>query len=139
MQGEQEGIVIAIENGMAKVKTSRHSDCENCGSCPGNTAIVLDALNPVGAEPGQRVLVEVEEVSMLKSAFIVYMLPLIAVFGGIMVGGYLAEILNASPGWFQFAGAILAFAGSGFYIRCFDRHAKNNTKMQPVVKRILND
>ena len=139
MQGEQEGIVIAIENGMAKVKTSRHSDCENCGSCPGNTAMVLDALNPVGAKPGQRVLVVVEEVSMLKSAFVVYMLPLIAIFGGAIVGGILAEFLAVGPGWFQFAGAVLAFAGSVVYIRYFDRSAKKNTEMQPVVKRILTD
>ncbi|MBP2649606.1 MAG: positive regulator of sigma RseC/MucC [Firmicutes bacterium] len=139
MQGEQEGIVIAVENGLAKVKTSRHSDCENCGSCPGNAAMVLDALNQVGAKPGQRVLVEVAEVSMLKSAFVVYIVPLVAIFVGTMVGGYLGEYLDVSPGWFQVGGAIFAFAGSVLYIKKVDRSAKQNSKMQPVVKRILTD
>ncbi|MBP2644693.1 MAG: SoxR reducing system protein RseC [Firmicutes bacterium] len=139
MQGEQEGIVIAVENDLAKVKTSRHSDCENCGSCPGNTAMVLDALNQAGARPGQRVLIRVAEVSMLRSAFIVYMVPLFAIFAGIMLGGYVAERLALTPGWFQVGGAILAFAGSAYYIRKFDRSAKQNIKMQPVVIRILQE
>ena len=63
MDRQQEGIVLeCLDQGMAKVKTSRHNDCENCGACPGNSAIVLQARNPLKARPGQRVLVEVKEV-----------------------------------------------------------------------------
>ena len=32
MDKQQEGIVLEVVKGMAKVKTSRHNDCENCGS-----------------------------------------------------------------------------------------------------------
>jgi sigma-E factor negative regulatory protein RseC len=140
MQTQQEGIVITIqEGGMAQVKTSRHNDCENCGACPGNSAIVLDARNSLGAKPGQRVMVEVQEVNMLKSAFIVYLLPLIAIFAGAMLGGYLAEPLVLPALWLQVGGGGLAFIGSVFYIKYFDRSARTDTNMQPVITRILSE
>ncbi|WP_243650516.1 SoxR reducing system RseC family protein [Anaerospora hongkongensis] len=61
------------------MKTTRHNDCENCGDCPGNSAIVISVNNALGAKLGQRVAIEVKEVNVLKSAFIVYILPLIAI------------------------------------------------------------
>ncbi len=138
MNNQQEGIVISVQGPMARVKTSRHNDCENCGACPGNAAIVLDARNPVGAAPGQLVMVEVQEVGMLKSAFIVYMMPLIAMFLGAMTGGWAAGQLARDALWFQVAGAGLAFAAAILYIRYFDRSARENQKMQPVIIRILS-
>lgn len=139
MDAQQEGVVLSASEGMAKVKTSRHNDCENCGSCPGNAAIVLDVRNPVGARPGQRVVIEVKEADMLKSAFIVYMLPLIAIFVGAMLGGYLAEQMAAAPLWFQVGGGGLAFASSVCYIKYFDRSASTDVKKQPVITRILTE
>lgn len=134
---QQEGVVVAVEGEIAKVRTSRHNDCENCGACPGNSAIVLDARNPVGAKPGQRVVVEVQEIGMLKSAFVVYILPLIAMFVGAWLGGYLAGCMGREPLWFQAGGAGLAFIGSVVYIKYFDKSARGNTTMQPVITRIL--
>ncbi|MDR3562845.1 MAG: SoxR reducing system RseC family protein [Negativicutes bacterium] len=140
MQGQQEGIVIGVlDGGLAQVKTSRHSDCENCGSCPGNSALVLEARNPLGARPGQRVMIEVQEINMLKSAFIVYLLPLIAIFIGAVLGSYLAEHLALDVLWLQVGGGGLAFAGSVFYIKYFDRSARTDIKMQPVITRIVTE
>jgi sigma-E factor negative regulatory protein RseC len=124
---------------MAKVKASRHSDCENCGSCPGNTAIVVEALNPVGAQRGQRVALEVKEVNMLKAAFIVYMLPLIAAVGGAFVGDYVAALQQATtPLWYQVCSGLGAFGLSIVYIKYFDRNARTNDKMKPIITRILS-
>lgn len=138
MNKQQEGIVISAAGDMARVKTSRHNDCENCGACPGNAAIVLDARNPLGARPGQQVMIEVQEIGMLKSAFIVYMLPLIALFLGAMAGGYAAERLAHEALWFQVGGAGAAFAAAVLYIRYFDKSARSNENMQPVITRILS-
>ena len=91
MTNKQDGVVVAVDGLIAKVKTSRHNNCENCGACPGNSAIVLDAQNPVGAKAGQRVEIEIREAGMLKAAFVVFLLPLMAVFAGVMAAGYVAE------------------------------------------------
>ena len=91
---QQEGIVVEVEGRIAKVKTSRHNDCENCGACPGNSAIVISAFSPMQVKPGQRVVVEVQEINMLKAAFVVYLMPLLAIFLGALEGhgiaGYIA-------------------------------------------------
>jgi sigma-E factor negative regulatory protein RseC len=136
---EQEGIVVEVSEGMAKVKASRHSDCENCGNCPGNTAIVVDALNPVGAQRGQRVVLGFKESNMLRAAFVVYMLPLIAAAAGAVAGTYLASAqLVADPLWYQIEGGFIAFGLSIVYVRYYDRNARANDRMKPVIIRILS-
>lgn len=137
MDKQQEGVVLEIIGNLAKVKTSRHNDCENCGACPGNSAMVLEALNTVGAKPGQRVAVEVQEINMLKAAFIVYILPLIAVFVGALLGGIFAQKIGNESIWFQVMGGIIAFVLSVVYIKYFDSAARLNVKMQPIIVRIL--
>jgi len=138
MEKQQEGIVIEIRGDMARVKTSRHNDCENCGACPGNSAIVLDARNPVDAKPGQRVVIEIQEVNMLKAAFIVYVLPLLAAFAGAITGGWLASRMGYESTWFQVAGGLVFFAFAIFYIKVFDRSSRSDVAMQPVIIRILS-
>lgn len=124
---------------MAKVKASRHSDCENCGSCPGTNAIIVDALNPVGAQKGQRVAVEVKQVNLLKAAFVVYMLPLIAATAGALATGYVPMVEQAAnPIGYQIGGGLVAFGLSVLYIRYFDRNARTDDKMRPVITRILS-
>jgi sigma-E factor negative regulatory protein RseC len=135
----QEGIVLAVQDDMAKVKVARHSSCENCGACPGNMAAVLDARNIVHARPGQRVVVEIKQVNMLQAAFVVYMLPLIAIFGGVTVGSYLADYLAFAAMPFQFGGGLVGFLAAILYIRFFDRSASKNSTMQPVIIRILSE
>jgi len=138
MDKEQEGIVLEVMKGnLAKVKTSRHNDCENCGACPGNSAIILEASNDIGARPGQRVVVEVREINMLKAAFIVYILPLIAVFIGVLTGKGLGEKLGQDPLGFQVLGGVIAFLLSVIYIKYFDSAARLDVKMRPMIVRIL--
>jgi len=140
MDNQQEGIVLQIiEGNMAKVKASRHNNCENCGACPGNSAMVLEVRNDIGAKPGQHIVFEVHEVNMLKAAFIVYILPLIAIFMGALLGWRLAGLLGNEPLWFQVAGGVMAFILSVMYIKYIDTSAKFDVKMQPVIIRILPD
>lgn len=136
--GQQEGIIIETVGKMAKVKTSRHNDCANCGSCPGNSAAVLDVRNPVGAKVGQKVIIELQEVNMLKAAFTVYILPLLALFVGAMAGGAFAIWAGTVETASRIVGAAAAFAGAIWYIRHYDYSVRMDDKMQPVVVHILS-
>jgi len=75
---------------------------------------------------------------MLKAAFIVYILPLIAVFIGILLGWKVAELLGIEPLWLQVAGGVITFILSVVYIKYIDTSAKHDAKMQPVIIRILS-
>lgn len=140
MEKQQEGIVLeVIGSHLAKVKTSRHNDCENCGACPGNSALVLEARNDIGAKPGQRVAIEIREINMLKAAFVVYILPLFMIFFGVIAGGFVAEGFGYQLLGFQVAGGIIAFILSVVYIKFFDSAARSDVKMQPVIIRVLSN
>ena len=137
MKKEEQGVVIEISGNMAKVKSNRHGDCKNCGACPGDNATVLEVQNPLGAKPGQRVVFEIKEENMLKAAFVVYILPIIAILLGSMFGAWLAPQIGQSVRIFQIGGAIVAFVLSLLYIKVFDKSTNNNSKMKPIITRIL--
>ena len=138
MNKQQEGIVLEVTGNVAKVKASRHSDCENCGACPGNTAIVVEALNKAGAKPGQSVAIEIREVNMLKAAFIVYMAPLLAAFAGALAGYYAANYTGTDSLLTSIAGGMGLFALSVWYVRYFDHRARTDERMRPVIVAILS-
>lgn len=139
MKTESEGVVIEISGNIAKIKTNRHGDCKNCGACPGDQAMVVDALNPLGAKAGQRVTFEIKQTNMLKAAFIVYILPLIAVFLGATVGTMIAEKIGQRAIVLQIAGALIGFTLSILYIKFFEKSAHSDEKMQPVVTGIISN
>lgn len=138
MSKEQEGVVIEINADMAKVRAGRHNDCKNCGACPGQNSIDVESINPVGAKPGQRVVFEVKETNMLMAAFVVYMLPLIMILAGVGFGSWLAVKIHRSVQPFEILGGVLAFVLSVAYIKFFDKSLGSNSKMKPVITRVLS-
>lgn len=137
MKKEVQGVVIETNENIAKVKSNRHGDCKNCGACPGDNATVLEVQNPVGAKPGQRVVFELKEENMLKAAFVVYILPIIAIFLGSICGTWLAAKFGQPEKMFQIGGAIIAFILSVLYVKVFDRATNKNNKAKPIITRIL--
>jgi sigma-E factor negative regulatory protein RseC len=138
MNKQQEGIVLEVNGRTARVKASRHSDCENCGACPGNQAIVVEALNAAGAKPGQRVAIEIQEVNMLKAAFVVYMVPLLAAVAGALAGNYASVCLGTGSMPAAITGGVVFFALAIWYIRYFDHAARTDERMRPVIVEILS-
>ena len=138
MRREETGIVIEISESKAKVKASRHGDCENCGVCPGDNAMVLEVQNPIGAKVGQRVAFEIQEANMLLAAFVVYILPLLALLAGAISGGVLGNNLGQNVLVCQIGGGIFFFAIAVVYIKRYDRAVKKNDNLLPVITKILN-
>lgn len=138
MRKEEFGIVVEINGEMAKVKATRHGDCENCGSCPGDNAITLDVKNPLSAKLGQKVAFEIPQTNMLQAAFVVYVLPLIAAAAGVIVGSLIANQFGQPLVLFQIIGGIVAFILSLFFVKIYDRYVKSNKNMLPVITKILS-
>lgn len=133
----EQGFVIEVIDDLAKIKVGRHSDCKNCGACPGSDSIIISANNKMGAKPGQRVLIEVKETNVLKAAFVVFILPLIALFIGVMLGGIIGEYIKFNIFMSRVIGGIITFLLSIFIIKIFDKASAENEKSKPVIIRIL--
>lgn len=81
-------------DGTARVLHIRQSacsgDCHKCSGCgAAQEALMLTAENPLGAKPGDTVIITSETGPVLAGAAIVYMLPLVLFFLGYLVGALL--------------------------------------------------
>ncbi len=133
----EQGLVIEVTKDVAKIKVGRHNDCKNCGACPGDDSVIISANNKVGAKPGQRVVFEVKEENVLRAAFIVFILPLIVAFIGVLLGRFVGEYNGLDINVFQIIGGIIAFVLSMIFVKLFDRATTASNKSQPVILSIL--
>src|SRR3990172_11035469 len=88
----EEGVVVEVFDGMAKVRAVRGSSCDGCASksmCkPGDVGsnTVIEAKNMLGAHIGERVEVAMQPKLFLKASFITYIVPLISFVTGGVIG-----------------------------------------------------
>ena len=132
-----EGLVIEVSGDIAKIRAGRHNDCKNCGACPGNDAIIISAKNPIGAMEGQRVAFEVKETNAVKGIFIVFILPLILVFFGVMLGWLIGKLIGGYILTFEVLIGAIAFISALIYIKFFEHSVNKTDKTFPVIVRIL--
>lgn len=91
MTERMECTVVETNNEWAKVRVNIHSDCSSCGLCEGSDTIYYEAENKINAASGQRVILEIEKQSILKAAFLIFVLPMIIIACGSVAGVVLAN------------------------------------------------
>ncbi|MGM0651253.1 MAG: SoxR reducing system RseC family protein [Bacillota bacterium] len=143
---EQYGEIIENREDIALVNLQRHLICGECGKCgimSGATKrnITIEAHNPIKAKEGQKVRIESDDRQVIFLAFMLYIVPLAGLMGGILL-------------WFQLAGRF-SIAGSQelqafavgmammvvifLMIRNWDRRVKNDPRYKPVITGLLLD
>lgn len=128
------GTVIKTEGDLCRISVRRKSACgENCASCKATCSSrehICTAKNSVGAKTGDRVVVETDSRKVLKSAFLVYILPILvflAVFAAVLECGK-SQLISALCAIF---GAAAVFVG----LRIYD--SKKESEIMPNVTDIL--
>ena len=134
----EQGLVIEVINNIANIKVGRHSDCSNCGACPGSDSVIISANNKIGAKVGDKVTFEMREDNVLKGAFIVFVLPLIIAFIGVLLGGFIGKYMKFNINVSQIIGGITAFLLSMIFVKLFDRAATTSEKSKPEIISILS-
>lgn len=81
-------------DGTAQVIHIRESacsgDCHKCSGCgAAQQTMVLTAQNPIGARPGDLVVIQSKSGPVLAAAAVLYMMPLLLFFLGYMAGALL--------------------------------------------------
>ena len=101
------------EDGSAQVIRVRESacsgDCHKCAGCGAQQqTMLLDARNPIGAKPGELVIIQSQSGPVLAAAAVLYMLPILLFFLGYLAGALLVH-QGALGGCLGFvAGIVLA-------------------------------
>ena len=141
----ESAVVISYENGIAKVKCQSQSACGQCAaknSCGtsslselngkrGEHIFNVDTLMPL--REGQIVEIGLEEKSMLLSALLMYVVPLLTLLIATMLSDCISdnEILRA----------ILLFGLTAFsfiFVKSYSRKLGQQTEFQPVLLRVLS-
>ena len=84
-------------DGTAQVLHLRQSacsgDCHKCSGCgAAQEALLLTVQNPIGAKPGDMVVIRAETGPVLQGAAVLYMLPLVLFFLGYALGAVLWQM-----------------------------------------------
>jgi len=141
---EEQGIVLSVSGGMASVGMVEGGGCEGCkaaGSCKaGSGGRVLEAVNAVGAAPGQHVAVQIDTTAFMKASIFVYMTPVVFLFAGAIIGGRYGPAIygGMSVDTWQAVTGVLFLALSLLFIRLYDRMVKKDKGLNAVVVRILD-
>ena len=88
-------------------KSACGHDCEECAGCGvSGAAVKARAMNPIGAQPGQKVVVESSTKKMLRIVVLVYLIPVVLFLAGYVI----TSMLTAS------VAAQYTVAGAGFVL-----------------------
>jgi sigma-E factor negative regulatory protein RseC len=115
------GVVRAIQGRNALVVTRMEPECESCTAkeaCStfggGGANAELTARNTAGAEVGDIVTISMAGSSLVKASFLVYMLPILALIAGIVVGHWLSTVIPVNEN--VLVGILGLFGFSGTFV-----------------------
>lgn len=141
---EQFGLVINTSDETATVNLQRHLTCESCGKCgilssSGRRDLTVEALNPIQAQSGQRVIMETDDRQILFISFMLYLVPVAALLAGILIGLAAAARLNLVMNHELFAvlAGLFLMAVIFTLIRLWDKSVKNDPKYMPVITGLI--
>lgn len=134
--------VVSWQNGEALVSCDVKASCSSCASRAGCGTRVLNKLGPqtthiivvasdVPLEPGQKVELGIAEGSLLSSAMLVYLSPLV----GLFLIASLFQVLFGSD-LAALSGAILGGVGGFLIARGYSRKLAAREAWQPVILNV---
>lgn len=134
------GEVVEVRGNTARVKIEGKKACAHCGVCTriSDNEMTVEAYADEPVEKGDRVVLSMGNGMILKSAFIVYMVPLIALIAGYYLGKHLMGLLNVGgeselfPALFGFFLLFLSFMA----IRWFDRKKRDDKRYRVSIKKL---
>lgn len=141
----EEGIVIDTYGEFARVEAERNPSCEGCmskGTCKpaSDSSMIVEAVNLINAKVGDRVNFEIDANVLLKSTFIIYILPVIFLLSGAFIGGELADMLSQSK-----KKETLSVVGGGIFfiigiilLMLLNKYFSRKKGYKPVIREILS-
>ena len=146
---EETAQIVAVEGGATWVETARQSTCGSCAAnkgcgtatlakVMGNKRTRVRVLNPIGAGIGEQVVIGIEEGALLRGSLAVYLVPLLAMLAGGLIGEFLAgRLLLGSVEVLGFAGGVSGLLLGLLWLKVFARQAQADRRYQPVIlKRV---
>ena len=126
-----------LDSGHAEISVPRKSacghDCEECAGCGvSGAAVHARARNPIGAAPGQKVVVESSTKKMLHIVVLVYLTPVALFFLG-----YLGAFTVTASAAVQYTAAIAGFGLGILAAIAYDRRLRARGGLSFTIVRLF--
>ncbi|MDI6793830.1 MAG: SoxR reducing system RseC family protein [bacterium] len=94
---QEQGRIIKVEGNQARVTLEPKEACRSCKLCQAGRQgeMIIQVENSIGARVGDQVKLEIEVEEVLRSAFLLYGLPLLGLLIGFLGGGV---VIGSEPG-----------------------------------------
>ena len=114
-------------------KSACGHDCEECAGCGvSGAAVRAKAINPVGAKPGQKVVVQSDTKKMLRIVALVYLIPVV-----LFILGYVVMALLGTSVALQYTVAIAGFMGGIVAAVGYDRYLRARGGLSFTIVRLF--
>jgi sigma-E factor negative regulatory protein RseC len=113
---------------------------ENCKVGDDNRSMLVEAHNPLGAAVGDRVRIITSSKSFLQSSFILYIVPLLALVIGALLGNFAGQRLKIGPDPDLLSAIVgVVFLISSFFVIRFASRSLPRENYLPRIAEILSE
>jgi len=133
----EQGVVIRLlSTQVAEIGCRQSGACSKCGVCrPGveTGRLIIEAQNSLGAKVDDLVEFELPTGQFIRDSIMVFIIPLVALFVGYMVG---VQVVSS-----EIAGIILAlifFVAGIFAVRWYDKNVVTRAQLRATITKIIN-
>ncbi len=141
-------VVEQVEGHRARVKIRHQVSCSTCGRCGGvfgnpekeNTSLV-EVIDPIGAKKGQLVKLITKDSEVLLAAFLLYILPLLGLLGGLFAGRALAPNLGleGSPDLWGFGVGLIVMVLVFLILRSQEKNMNRGKRFKAEIAEVVNE
>ncbi|MDY6836930.1 MAG: SoxR reducing system RseC family protein [Thermodesulfobacteriota bacterium] len=118
------GVVTAVHGKIALVVTKQEPECESCSAKESCSTLggsgsnrEVRARNTARAQVGDVVKISIQGSAFLKATFLVYMVPILALIAGAVLGYFLSKFLEGNKDLFVGIFGGLGLVGSFLWVR----------------------
>ena len=133
------GKIIVDKGQYAIVRIERHSACDKCDkNCElsenhESSEMLVEVVNEVNAQEGQKVNLELEKQNLVFSALLVYLLPLLSIILGYIIGDYILSFPNEISG---ILGALVCLVVSVLLIKIVSSKINFEPRITSIVDKL---
>lgn len=129
----QSGVVVLDKGKTAVVRFQRSDACGRCNACfhLGGTEADIEIENPLRAQAGDVVLIELHGKSVFTASLIVYGIPLVGLIAGAALGSLWGDLYAALA-------AVLFAVGAFFLLRALEPRFSRMREFKPRMVEILD-
>jgi sigma-E factor negative regulatory protein RseC len=141
---KEQGVVQEVRGEKALVLTDRHTMCGHCvakGYCHmlgGGKDMLSEARNPIGAQPGDMVMLGIPEGTVTKASLVIYMVPAVGLVGGATLGYCIAQLYSLDVNLSTLIGSLAGLGLAMIAVRLLSNTLSKKPSYQPEIIEIVN-